>query len=95
VTFTDNGDGTATLSGTPAAGTGGIYDLTFTASNGIGSNAVQNFTLAINQPPAITSGDAASFVCRCGGNLHRYDERLPGASDHTWRSGSAGRCDLH
>ena len=28
VTFTDNGDGTATLAGTPAAGTGGIYHFT-------------------------------------------------------------------
>ena len=35
VTFTDNGDGTATLAGTPAAGTGGSYPLTFTASNGV------------------------------------------------------------
>ena len=32
VTFTDNGDGTATLAGTPAAGTGGSYPITMTAS---------------------------------------------------------------
>ena len=32
VTFVDNGDGTATLAGTPAAGTGGAYPLTFTAT---------------------------------------------------------------
>ena len=32
VTFVDNGDGTGTLSGTPAAGTGGDYALTFTAT---------------------------------------------------------------
>ncbi|MBN9619589.1 MAG: hypothetical protein J0H43_07640, partial [Actinobacteria bacterium] len=41
VTFTDNGDGTATLAGTPAAGTGGTYPFTITASNGIGSDATQ------------------------------------------------------
>ena len=35
VTFVDNGNGTATLSGTPAAGTGGTYPLTFTAANGV------------------------------------------------------------
>src|SRR5205085_12196111 len=35
VSFTDNGDGTATLSGTPGAGTAGSYSLTFTASNGV------------------------------------------------------------
>src|SRR5262249_27679803 len=33
VTFVDNGNGTGTLSGTPGAGTGGVYALTFTATN--------------------------------------------------------------
>ena len=36
VTFVDNGDGTATLAGTPAAGTGGTYPITITATNGVG-----------------------------------------------------------
>ncbi len=36
MTFVDNGTGTGTLSGTPAAGTGGTYAITFTASNGAG-----------------------------------------------------------
>ena len=35
VTFVDNGNGTATLAGTPAAGTGGTYPLTITAANGV------------------------------------------------------------
>ena len=30
VTFTDNGDGTASLSGTPAAGTAGVYKFSIT-----------------------------------------------------------------
>jgi len=47
VTFHDNGNGTATLVGTPAAGTGGTYPMTFTAANGVTPNAMQNFTLAI------------------------------------------------
>ncbi len=34
VTFVDNHNGTATLHGTPAAGTGGAYSFTITASNG-------------------------------------------------------------
>ena len=33
MSFVDNGDGTATLGGTPAAGTGGTYAFTVTASN--------------------------------------------------------------
>ena len=48
VTFTDNGDGTATIAGTPAAGTNGSYALTITASNGAAPDAVQNFTLTVN-----------------------------------------------
>ena len=35
VTFVDNGNGTATLAGTPAAGTGGTYPITITATNGV------------------------------------------------------------
>ncbi len=56
----DNSSGV--LSGTPAAGTGGSYPITFTASNGIGSDAMQSFTLTVNQPPAITSADNATFT---------------------------------
>ncbi len=50
VTFVNNGNGTGTLSGTPGAGTGGSYAVTFTASNGVSPNAVQNFTLTVNNP---------------------------------------------
>jgi len=62
VSFTDHNDGTATLSGTPAAGTGGTYAISFTFNNGVGGPAVtQNFTLTVNQPPAITSANTATF----------------------------------
>ena len=59
VTFADQGDGTATLAGTPGPGTGGAYPLTLTASNTIGPAATQAFTLtvsAVNQPPRFTEG---------------------------------------
>ena len=62
VTFVDNGDGTATLAGTPDAGTGGIYPLQITASNGVSPDAVQSFVLTVDQPPAITSANSATFV---------------------------------
>ena len=52
---------TGVLSGTPAANTGGTYPITFTASNGVGSNSVQNFTLTVNQPAAITSANNTTF----------------------------------
>jgi hypothetical protein len=67
VTFVDHGNGTALLSGTPAAKTGGLYPITLTAHNGAGSDAVQHFTLTVNQPAAITSFPFAFFqVGRAG-----------------------------
>jgi hypothetical protein len=61
VTFVDNGNGTGTLSGTPAAGTGGIYMITITASNGVGTNATQNFTLTIPAASATVTLTPASL----------------------------------
>src|SRR5207244_3545550 len=61
VTFTDNQDGTATLSGTPLAGSGNAYSLSLTASNGISPDATQSFTLTVNEAPTITSANAATF----------------------------------
>jgi uncharacterized repeat protein (TIGR01451 family)/uncharacterized repeat protein (TIGR02543 family) len=55
VDFTDNHDGTATLSGTPAAGAGGLCNLTFNASNGVDLDATQAFTLTINEAVSITT----------------------------------------
>jgi hypothetical protein len=48
VMFVNNGDGTATLSGTPALGTAGAYGITITANNGVGTPANQSFTLAVS-----------------------------------------------
>ncbi len=45
VTFVDNGNGSATLSG--AASTSGNYPITFKASNGVGSPVTQSFTLTV------------------------------------------------
>lgn len=47
LSFTDNGDGTATLSGTPAASSAGTYPLTIGASDGVLPNASQSFTLTV------------------------------------------------
>ena len=43
--FVDNHNGTGTLSGTPTAT--GMVGIMFTAANGVGSNAVQSFTLNV------------------------------------------------
>lgn len=57
VSFTDNGDGSATLHCAPVDGAGGQYPLTFTANNGLLPNATQNFTLTVNEAPEFTSAD--------------------------------------
>ena len=62
LTFHDNGDGTATISGAPAAGTGGSYSLSLTANNGISPNATQTLTVNVSQPPAFTSAATATFA---------------------------------
>jgi hypothetical protein len=59
LTFTPNGDGTATLSGTP--GVAGIYHLTLSAANGSAHAATQNFTLTVDQAALITSSSSATF----------------------------------
>jgi hypothetical protein len=52
VTFADNGNGTATLSGQPGASTPGVYPLVFTADNGTAPNASQDFSLTVTQAAA-------------------------------------------
>lgn len=69
ITFTDNGDGTATIGGTPAPGSGGIHGLVITASNGIGADAVQAFTLTVDSSPAFTSAPAAVFSAGTPGSF--------------------------
>jgi hypothetical protein len=59
LSLTDNSNGTATINGTPATGSGGTYPVTITAANSLGT-ASQTFTLKIDQAPAITSPDTAT-----------------------------------
>jgi hypothetical protein len=70
VTFSDNGNGTATLAGTPPAGTGGTYPITITASNGVGSSATQNFVLTVNQPPVVNAGPAQTITLPAAATLN-------------------------
>jgi len=65
VTFSSAG----VLSGTPAAGSGGTYPITITASNGVGSNATQSFTLTVNQALAITSANNTTFTVGAAGTF--------------------------
>jgi hypothetical protein len=78
VTFTDNGDRTATLAGTPGADAGGTHPITITAQNGILPDATQNFTLTVNNPvptitglspSSVTAGAAAQTLTITGTNF--------------------------
>ncbi|HXQ59659.1 MAG TPA: putative Ig domain-containing protein [Acidimicrobiales bacterium] len=64
VSFVDNGDGTATISGIPASG--GVLVFTVAVSDGPGNAAYQQFSLTVDEPP--------SFTQNLGGDL------LPGMS---------------
>jgi len=69
VTFTDNGNGTGTLSGTPASGTANTYPITFTANNGVGSASNQSFTLTVNLAPVFTTGTSTTFTAGTAGTF--------------------------
>ncbi len=73
VTFIAHANGTATLAGTPGAGTAGTYPITFTAANGVLPDATQTFTLTVNAPattaPAITSAPETTFVVGTAGSF--------------------------
>jgi len=83
VTFVDNHDGSATIGGTPAAGTGGSYPLTITAHNGVGSDATQTFTLTVGQPTAFTSANAKTFVVGTSGTFTVTTSGFPVATSVT------------
>jgi hypothetical protein len=58
--FVDQGNGTAVLSGTPAAGSFGNFAFTITASNGTAPDATQTFTLTVSNLTAPTPGQTLS-----------------------------------
>ena len=75
------------LSGIPDAGMGGVYNLTFQASNGVAPNASQSFTLTVNQAPAFTSANATSFTIGNAGNFNVTANGFP-SPNITLMSGS-------
>lgn len=69
VTWTDNGDGTATLAGTPAAGTGATYPVTITSTNSLGSATAQSVNLVVSQPAALTAPASATMTKGVAGSV--------------------------
>ncbi|HEY3607596.1 MAG TPA: putative Ig domain-containing protein, partial [Pseudonocardiaceae bacterium] len=79
LTFTDRGDGTATITGTPASGTGGSYPLTLTATSTAGT-ASQSVTLANAEAPSITSPSTAGFTVGTAGTYTVTTTGYPAAT---------------
>ncbi len=73
---------TNVLSGTPAAGTAATYSITFTASNGAGTNAVQSFTLTVNPPPSFTQ-----IRVHTGGSAYTDTQGNPWSADTGFTGG--------
>ncbi len=65
----DNGDGTATLTGTPPVGSGDTYELTIRAANGFDPAAVQTFTLTVDELPAFSSSAKSTFDVGAAGTF--------------------------
>ena len=79
LTATDNEDGTITVAGTPAPGTGGTYQVDLTATNSVDTTTA-GFTLTVNQPPAITSVAAATFTRGSAGSFQFTSTGFPAAT---------------
>jgi len=79
LTLTDNGNGTATLSGTPPSNSGGNYPFTLKATNALGA-PTQGFTLTVNQAPAFTSANSTTFSVGVAGSFTVSTTGFPTAS---------------
>jgi microcystin-dependent protein len=75
VKFVGNGNGTATLSGTPTAF--GAFHITFTARNGIGTDAAQTFTLMVNGIPPYATTSNQRFIAQAFLDLLNRFVELP------------------
>jgi hypothetical protein len=59
--WAENGNGRATLAGTPRVHQGGVYHLKFVATSSMGI-VTKSFKLTVAQAPAVTSGKSAKAV---------------------------------
>ena len=63
VVFSQTAPGVAAVSGTPAAGSGGVYNVSFLAAEPGAPTATQSFTLTVDEAPVFTSPDhVTAFV---------------------------------
>lgn len=70
------------LSGTPTQN--GVYAITLTASNGVGTGATQSFTLTVNGPPAFTSATSTQFTQGQAGTFTVTSSGTPAPAITEW-----------
>ena len=88
VSFVDNGDGTATLGGTPALGTTGSYPFTVTADNGVAPVGSQGFALTVDVAGTATTVSSATNPSVVGESRRPHRQRRC----ERFRFRVAGRC---
>ncbi len=69
VTFVDNGDGTATLAGSPGPFTSGDYPLTIVANSGIGAADFEPFDLTVDDLPIVTISGPSQYFAIAGDSV--------------------------
>src|SRR3569623_1785941 len=77
VTFHDNGNGTATISGTPEPGTLGQGQVTITANNGVNPNAVQTLNILVRQMALWDGPFSATVVAGTPQSITVYSSGVP------------------
>ena len=73
---------TATISGNPAAGTGGQYILRLSDDGGTAGTAAQQMILNVNEAPKITSAGAATMFVGMPGSFAVTTTGFPSVSKH-------------
>jgi large repetitive protein len=76
------GGNSATISGTPAPGTGGQYSLSFTTNAGTLGTASQDLLLNVNEAPRITSAATANMFVGVPGIFAVTTSGFPSVSNH-------------
>jgi hypothetical protein len=77
ITFVDNGDGTGSLHGTPAAGTGGDYPITVKATNEAGTGTF-NTVIVVHQAPVLHGPASDTYTV----GVHGGPDHFSMASGH-------------
>jgi hypothetical protein len=81
LSFTSFGN-TATISGTPAVGSGGQYVLRLSDDGGTAGTAAQQLILNVNETPKITSNGTATMFAGMPGSFAVTTTGFPSVSEH-------------